>query len=121
MRGARGGDRSRPNSISSRHQGLNFVVAVIGVKIGDQLINLSFSEGKVFHYLYSRLGEYVPRAEIDRDVFGTKVPGLTNNAEVVIHELRKKLRAVPDSPISIVNRPKHGYRMVISDALKVRW
>jgi DNA-binding response OmpR family regulator len=83
------------------------------VRRGDEAINLTPTEFRLFSYLARHRGQAVTRAQIVEAVWGY-APDLESEKTVNVHirRLREKIELKPEEPSLILTVPGIGYRMV---------
>jgi DNA-binding response OmpR family regulator len=83
------------------------------VRRGDEAINLTPTEFRLFSYLARHRGQALTRAQIVEAVWGY-APDLESEKTVNVHirRLREKIELKPEEPSLILTVPGIGYRMV---------
>ncbi len=106
------GDYSTAESSSVVINDLVLDQATGQVRRGEELINLTPTEFRLFSYLARHRGQALSRAQIVEAVWGF-APDLESEKAVNVHirRLREKIELRPDQPALILTVPGIGYRM----------
>ncbi|MFC2051464.1 response regulator transcription factor [Chloroflexota bacterium] len=78
-------------------------------------INLTRTEGLIFHQLMKNAGRVVSYGILIESVWGEDYPDATENLRVCIRRLREKIEADPSNPKVILNLASVGYLLSKSD------
>lgn len=85
------------------------------VTYADHEIGLTDKEFSILAYLAQHAGRVVTHDRLLEAVWGPGYTGELHYLRVYLNRLRRKLRAVPDTPPLIVTLPRVGYRMELPD------
>ena len=79
-------------------------------KRGDRVVGLSPAELRLISYLTEREGEFIPRDELVKVLWGDGGERWYPNLSVLVHGLRQKIEDDPRNPSRLVSRYGAGYR-----------
>jgi two-component system response regulator MtrA len=107
------GDYASADSDSVLVHDLTLEQATGQVRRGDQIINLTPIEFRLFTYLARHRGQALSRVQIVEAVWGY-APDLESEKSVNVHirRLREKIELKPEEPAIILTVPGIGYRLV---------
>ena len=90
---------------------LRFGDSLHDVYLGDRLINLTATEGRILYQLMKNAGRVVTYSGLAETVWGEDYPGASDSLKVYIRRLRSKLEKDPGRPKVILNRAGVGYML----------
>lgn len=91
-----------------------FLFQLGAATINGQEVIFRPTEGKLFYYLFSRMGRDASTEEIYKNVFrrDEEDASLTNEVAVYVNYIRRKLKEVSSCPFVIQSVRNVGYKMV---------
>lgn len=88
---------------------LHFGSSIRQLYVGEKLIMLTVSEGRIIHRLMENAGNVVSHSSLARAVWGDDYPGAADALKVHIRRIRQKLEPSPNDPQIIKSEPGTGY------------
>ncbi|MEN8613667.1 response regulator transcription factor [Dehalogenimonas sp. THU2] len=89
--------------------GIGFGSSIQEIKIDDQTLLLTSTEGRLLYHLVKNAGRVISTHELAEMLWGEYIPGATDNIKNYVSRLRKKIEKDFEKPLIIQNRRGLGY------------
>lgn len=100
------------DELSFAHGPFRFDYSIRKLLYSGKKIELTLTEGLLFHHLLKNAGQVVNHSSLAQAVWGEDYPGAADALKVYIRRLREKLEANPSNPQLIRTKPGLGYTLV---------